>query len=137
MKNVITKALQDTVLSNKGINEVYFSESGEHYFQKHSVTVHKDDGKGNSIDSKIVDTLPGVKDSILKVKLPNGSIIDKKVHVIYSKINETISREDVLNATATTPRLSEKEEDEVLAKASEIYKSRGIIDFSKDKSTKK
>ncbi len=121
----VQKSLQDLVKKTPGIKEVYFDENGDHYFQKHKVIIHEDNGNGLSIGTKEVECLPGVKDNVLKVKQPNGVIIDKKVHVEYKEIAATLTREQILNADAYHPELTNEDEARILAQAAEIMKKRG------------
>lgn len=125
----VSKELQNTVKANPLIQEVYFDEDGNHFFRKHKATIYTDNGHGLSEKAgKEVDCL-GTKDGILKIKQPNGVVIDKKVHTSYIAIKETMSREDLLNAVPVLKELSDKEENDILAKAAEIYRKRGVASY--------
>lgn len=123
----VTTELQDAVRSNPKIKNVFFDKDNNHYFTKHSVEVHTDDGRGFSDPKliKTVDSLPGVKSGILQVKQPNGKIISKRVYTGYQAIEETMSREDVLAAKpVANANLTERDEDNIIRQAQEILKKR-------------
>lgn len=127
----VSKELQKTVEANPRIKEVYFDENNNHFFRKHTCTVHEDNGHGASAGSKEVECL-GTADGILKVKQANGVILDKKVHTKFIAIKETMSREEVLTAIPVLKELTDKEENDILSKAAEIYRKRGVAGYVDD-----
>ena len=123
----VTKDLQDTVRSHPNIQEVYFDSEGNHYFQKHKIILHEDDGEGVSKGSKEVEALPGSKMGILKVKQGNSKQLrDQRVNVECNEIAVTMTRSEVLKAKAVERKMSDKEQLEILKKASEIANSAGF-----------
>lgn len=94
---VITKELQETVRKNPNIKAVYFDDKGNHYFTKHTIEVHTDNGSGISKGSKTVEALPGVKQGVLKVQI-GKEVKDKKVNTEYNAIACEMDREDILDA---------------------------------------
>jgi ribosomal protein S8E len=139
----ITKELQDTVIGNKNIKEVYFNEDGDHYFKKHSVSVHKVDDEGISTGTETVDALPGVELGVVKVGVIENKrkvYKDKLTNVAYTPVAATFTRAEILAAKAIGKTRSEKEKLAILAEASEIAKGQdiqGLLDKLKTQSEAK
>lgn len=127
----VTKDLQETVKKNKNIQNIYFDEMGNHYFNTHEVEVHDVDDRGFSKSAKKVTALPGVKFGIAKVKNAMGKIIDKRVNVEYTPVAAEFTREEILSAKPVANARTEKEKLEIMSAASEIAKGGDFEDLMK------
>lgn len=95
---VISKELQETVRKNPNIKKVYFDDKGNHFFNKHSIEVHEDNGSGVSKGARKVEALPGVKQGVLKVTLPNKTVKDRKVNTEYNAVDYEMDRDEILES---------------------------------------
>lgn len=130
---VITKDLQETVRKNPNIKAVYFDDKGNHYFNKHTVEVHTDNGAGHSKGAKKVDALPGVKQGVLKVTGPDKVTKDKKVNTEYNAVACEMDRDEILEAEVGTRIYSDEEKEEILRAAEEIRKTSAKAPAAKGK----
>ena len=94
----ITQELKDTVAKNPLIKEVYFDEKGNHFFKKHTIELYESDAVGVETGRKKVESLPGAKFGIVKVKQNIGGFRDKRVNVSHTQVAKTMTREEVLGA---------------------------------------
>lgn len=130
----ITAGLQSTVKSIKQIKEVYFDESGNFHFVKHSIKLHTVDDSNHTTHIEDVDCLPGAKLGIIMIKVPkNGGVEWKpaKRNIECTPIAVTLTREEVLKATPVMNSKTEAEELEILKQAAEISKKGNFEELMK------
>jgi len=129
----ITRALQNTLLANPKIKEVYFNEDGDFFFQKFKLEVHEiDEETGMSKGSQHVETLPGAVKGLVKIKTVINRIPTYKdafVNIAYNPIAITLTRDEILASQAVSDRKTEKEKLEILTAAAEIAKSSDFQDL--------
>ncbi len=130
----ITKELQNTLLKNPQIKEVYFGEDGDYFFNKHKIKLHKTNERMQTTSIEDVECLPGAKMTTVFIsKVVNGAPEWKPArrNTEYSPVAATFSREDILAATPVPTLRSEKEKLEILSAATEIMKADGYEELLK------
>ena len=93
VKAKVSQALQETVNANPHIEQVHFDARGNHYFNVHKHTPKdKADKDAAGLYGRI---------SVQNVVDKNSVKLSIETPIVTTKIVETASREDILNAEAT------------------------------------
>lgn len=119
--------MQNVLIKNPRIKEVYFAENGDYYFMKHKVSIHKTNDLNQTVSVEEVECLPGAKLGIVMIKsMVNGSPVWKgaRRNIECEKVAASFTREEVLKAIPVLEAKTESEKIAILLQAQEIMKSK-------------